>query len=214
MKILIPCLLLAAFITAPFSGNTQTTNEEFRERLTIGPKAGINIANVYDSQGEDFEADPKVGAMFGLFVAIPIGEYLGVQPEILFSQKGFHGSGSILGGRYEFSRTTNHIDVPLLITFKPAGFITVLAGPNYSYMFNQKDNFESALVNIEQEQEFEDVDIRRNTLGFIGGFDFNLMNFVIGTRVAWDFQTNHGDGTSSVPRYKNTWFQLSLGFRF
>lgn len=206
-------LLISFFALASFS-QAQTSNDAFRERLTIGPKAGINISNVYDSRGEDFEADSKVGFAAGVFLAIPIGPYLGVQPEVLFSQKGFSAEGSILGSRYEFKRTTNHIDIPLLIAFKPAGFITVLAGPSYSFLLSQRDNFESGLVSLEQEQEFDDVDIRRNTLGFTGGLDFNMMNFVLGTRVSWDLQTNHGDGTSSTPRYKNTWFQLSLGFRF
>ncbi len=211
MKVL-PLIIVALCISSFSQG--QILNEEFREKLSIGLKAGVNISNVYDSHGEDFEADPKAGAAAGVFMQIPVGAYLGFHPEVLFSQKGFYASGSFIGHHYSFTRTTNHIDVPLLIAFKPAGFLTILGGPNYSFMFSQRDNFNTPLLDLEQEQEFDDVNLRRNTLGFIGGLDFNMMNFVLGTRVAWDFQSNHGDGSSSIPRYRNTWFQFSLGFRF
>ncbi len=209
----IPYLVIFSLLLAT-TAQAQTSNGEFRERLSIGPKAGINISNVYDSRGENFEAEGKVGFAAGVFLAIPIGPYLGVQPEVLFSQKGFTAQGSILGARYEFQRTTNHIDIPLLVAFKPAGFITILAGPSYSFLLSQRNNFDAGVISVEQEQELDDVNIRRNTLGFTGGIDFNMMNFVLGTRVAWDLQNNHGDGSSTTPRYKNTWFQLTLGFRF
>eukprot|EP01035_Chromulina_nebulosa_P004934 gene4934-6703_t len=36
-------------------------NIDMREKLTFGIKAGINYSNVWDEQGQDFEADPRVG---------------------------------------------------------------------------------------------------------------------------------------------------------
>ena len=58
---------------------------DFRERFLFGFKAGLNYSNVYDTEGEEFRADPKFGFAGGIFVAIPIGMYLGVHPEILLS---------------------------------------------------------------------------------------------------------------------------------
>ena len=191
----------------------QNSNSDSRDKLSLGLKIGANLSNVYDSKGDQFNADSKFGLVAGAFVSIPIVKYLGIQPEILFSQKGFKGSGSILGSDYSFTRTTTYIDVPLLVAFKPISALTILAGPQYSYLVKQKYVFNSALVNIDQEKEFSNDNVRKNILCFIGGFDFNIDQIVIGARAGWDLQTNNGDGTSATPRYKNMWYQATIGFR-
>ena len=212
MKKVILVFAFATFISGSIFA--QKSSADFREKLTFGVKAGANLSNVYDSQGEQFNADPKLGLAAGVFVALPLGKYFGIQPEILFSQKGYKGSGSILGSNYSFSYTSNYIDVPLLLAFKPISLITVVVGPQYSFLVKDNYAFNSALINVDQEYEFENDNIRKNTLSFLGGIDFNLNRIVIGTRVGWDLQANKGDGTSETPRYKNIWYQATIGFRF
>jgi len=185
---------------------------DFRDKLIIGIKGGANLSNVYDTKGEDFQADPKYGFVGGGYVAIPIGTYFGVQPELLFSQKGFQATGKIIGQSYEFTRTTTFIDVPLLIAFKPSEFITILAGPQYSYLIKQKDVFTSSNSKVQVEQEFAHDDIRKNMLCFKGGVDFNFKQFVLGIRTGWDVLNNNGDGSTTTPRYKNVWYQATIGY--
>lgn len=208
--------IILIVLSASFVGNiiAQENETDLRKNLTFGLKAGVNYSNVYDSEGEDFNTDPKLGLAAGAFLAIPIGRYLGVQPEFLFSQKGFRATGKILGSTYSLTRTTNYIDVPLFLTFKPSEFISLLAGPQYSYLTNQKDVFENASTSIEQEQEFENDNIRKNTLCFVGGADINLKHIVLSARAGWDVQNNNGDGSSTTPRYKNVWYQATIGYRF
>ncbi|MCK9311826.1 MAG: PorT family protein, partial [Bacteroidales bacterium] len=145
-------LTLMIAVATLMTGNSfaQSSGDDIREKISVGLKVGANYSNVYDSEGEQFNADPKFGLATGVFVAIPIGKYLGVQPELLFSQKGFQGSGSVLGSEYDFTRTTTFIDVPLLFAFKPVSMITILAGPQYSYLIKEKYVFNSAIVNIDQ----------------------------------------------------------------
>lgn len=192
---------------------SERDTRDSRDRFQFGVKAGLIYSNVYDTKGEAFEADPKFGVTAGAFFTIPIGEKIGVQPEILFSQKGFKATGVILGAPYDFKRTTSYIDVPLFVTLKPAEFLTLLAGPQYSYLIKQRDVFANAITTIEQEQEFENDDIRTNTLGFATGIDINLEHAVLSGRVAWDIQRNNRNGSSTTPRYKNVWFQIALGYR-
>ena len=192
----------------------QENKTDFREELSFGIKGGVNYSNVYDSQGEEFQADPKLGLAGGAFVAIPIGRYFGIQPEALISQKGFRATGRILGGTYSFTRTTTYLDVPLLFSIKPSEFISLQVGPQYSYLIKQNDAFTNASTSIEQEQEFVNDNIRKNTLCFIGGADINLKHVVLGARAGWDILNNNGDGTSTTPRYKNVWYQATIGYRF
>ncbi|PKL85870.1 MAG: PorT family protein [Ignavibacteriae bacterium HGW-Ignavibacteriae-1] len=213
MKKFIMILIMATLATT-FINLAQSKAEEHREILHVGLKIGVNYSNVWDSEGEDFVANSAFGLVFGGFVSIPIWKYVGFQPGLLFSQKGFEGSGKILGGDYRLTRTTNYIAIPLLATLRPIKEITIVAGPQYSYLVKQTDVFENALTTVEQEQEFENDNIRNNTLSFLIGLDVNMDQLVFGTRLGWDLHQNHGDGNSHTPRYRNSWVQFTVGYRF
>ncbi len=206
--------LAMAVVTLSATSLAQSNSEDSRDRLLLGLKGGVNYANVYDTQGEKFEASPKYGFVGGAFMSIPIGTYLGLQPEFLYSKKGFHATGQIMDNTYYLTRTLNYIDVPVFITLKPVTAITFMAGPQFSYLVKQRDRFTDANTTVQQEQEFSNPNLRRNTLCFVGGVDFNLNEKVLGVRAGWDVQHNNGDGTSTIPRYKNVWLQATFGFRF
>jgi hypothetical protein len=188
-----------------------TFGQDRRERIEFGGKLGLNYSNVWDSRGDEFRADAKTGFVGGIFLGIPIGQFLGIQPEVLFSQKGFQGSGMLLNNPYTFKRTTSYVDIPLQVQLKPAPFLTLLAGPQFSYLLHQKDRYTFGANSNEQEQEFENDNIRKNILGFVAGADFIYNFLVVSGRVGWDFQNNAGDGSSTTPRYKNQWLQLTVG---
>ena len=195
-------------------GMKVNAQEDYRENFKFGLKAGGNFSNVWDDRDDSFEADGKVGFAGGAFFHIPIGKYLGVQPEVLFSQKGFRGSGALLGESYDFRRTTNFLEFPILFTIKPTSVFTIVVGPQYAFLLSQQDDFRSGPFTSSEFRDFENDNIRKNTLGAVVGFDVNVNHFVVSPRAGWDFQANHGDGSSSTPRYKNQWLQLTLGYRF
>lgn len=186
---------------------------DYREQVMWGLKAGANYSNVFDTKGESFQHDARFGFAGGAFVAIPIGKYLGLQPSVIYSKRGFHGTGRVLGGTYDFNRITTFLDVPVLVSIKPSEFLAVVVGPQYSYLLKQKDVFKTASSSIEQEKEFQNANIRKNLLCFVAGFDINMKHAVLGARIGWDLHNNNGDATTTTPRYRNTWIQTTLGFR-
>jgi hypothetical protein len=181
-------------------------------QFSLGVKAGANVSNVWDAQGEDFVAESKLGAVGGVFFAVPIGEYLGVQPEILFSQKGFKGEGNLFGFAYTFTRTTSYLDVPILLQFKPIEGFSLLAGPQFSYLLKEKNVYTFGSNSAEQEAAFANEDLRNNILGFIVGAELSVSSIVISARAGWDFQTNNKNSVSTTPRYKNQLLQLTVGY--
>jgi len=194
--------------------NAQLFNgEDTRENFSFGAKIGANYSNVWDEKGQDFSADGKIGLAGGVFVGIPISKILGIQPEVMISQKGFMGSGTLLFTPYSFTRTTTYLDIPIQIQIKPSQFFTILAGPQFSYLLNTKNDYTWGANSTQQEEEFENENIRKNILGFVAGFDVNITNFVISGRASFDFLTNNGDGSNSTPRYKNQLVQLTVGFK-
>lgn len=205
---------MIAFVTiAVTNGKAQSTTDN-REKMSFGLKLGTNYSNVYDSDNEDFVADSKFGFAAGAFVVIPFGTFIGIQPEILYSQKGFKSSGTYFGSTYEMTRTTNFIDVPVLFAVKPVEQVTLLFGPQFSFLMKQKDEFTGGNLSATQQQDFDNDDITKNILGLTGGADINVDNLVFGLRAGWDIKTNEGDGNSSTPRYKNMWYQATVGYRF
>jgi len=216
MKNSILLFAIIAFTTlTSYSQNEKTTsNTDRRDELTLGVKAGVNYSNVYDSQGENFVADAKFGFAIGGFVSIPLFTFLGVQPELLYSQKGYKSSGTFLGSSYSMTRTTNYLDVPIYLVLKPVENISILFGPQFSYLLKQTDDFTGGSISATNEQTYSNDNLRKNIFGFAGGVDFNIDHLIIGARAAWDVTANNGDGTSNTPRYKNMWYQATLGYRF
>jgi len=191
-----------------------TSDTDTRSNFILGAKLGANYSNVYDSEGEDFVADGKFGFVAGGFVTLPLGKLFAVQPEILYSQKGFKGNGTLFGSSYSYTRTTDYLDVPIFLAVRPLEYLSIMAGPQFSYLLSEKNEFNSANANLTQEEAFNNDNIRKNTFCFVGGVDVNIDKLVIGARAGWDLQTNNGDGTSDTPRYKNYWYQLTLGYKF
>lgn len=192
----------------------QKYGTDFRDKLQFGAKVGTNYSNVYDTEGEEFDANGKFGLATGIFVKIPIGTYFGFQPEAMFSQKGYKATGQLFGTHYSLTRTTNFIDVPLFFNMKPSEFISIVVGPQYSYLISQKLVFDNGVSTIAQEEEFENENIRKNTFGLVAGIDITIKHIVISGRAGFDMFRNNGDGTSTTPRYKNMYIQATVGYRF
>ncbi len=186
---------------------------DLRSKLTAGIKLGANYSNIYNVQNAAFNADAKFGYAAGVFFAIPLGVMFGIQPEAVFAQKGFKGNGDIKGEAYSFTRTTNHLDIPLLLAVKPTEFVSLVAGPVWSYLIGQTDSYKFGSTMVSTETAFSNSNLRKNTLGFTTGVDLTMKHLVVGLRVGWDLQKNNGDGTSATTVYKNSWFQGTVGYR-
>jgi len=205
--------LTLAFMYMATTSQAQSSKSSFWDGLKVGIKAGANYSNVYDCQGEAFKADGKVGFVAGGFVEIPITEYVGIHPELLYSQKGFKASGQYLGAGYSTTRTTDNIDIPILLTIKPTTMFTLFGGPQFSYLVNQKDVFTSTFLSAGQQQDFSNDDYRKNLMSATAGIGFNMGPVILDLRANFDLQNNNGDGTRTTPRYKNAWYQATIGIR-
>ncbi|OYU81193.1 MAG: hypothetical protein CFE23_05345 [Flavobacterium sp. BFFFF1] len=193
---------------------TTTVIDDNRETLRFGVKAGINLSNVYNEENNDYVADNKVGFAAGAFVAIPFGKLLGFQPEVMYSEKGFKVSGSILGNDYEYKRTNTYIDIPLQLQIKASPVFTILAGPQFSYLIQTKNNFNNGDFTNEQEQDINGENYKKNIFGFVVGADLNFSSLVISGRAGWDISKTDTEGNSSDVNYKNQNLQLTVGYVF
>ncbi len=105
-------LITAAVAFLAINAHAQDSRSNARTKIQVGLKAGANYSNIYDTKGESFDAEARFGAAGGVFLGIPIGRFLGIQPEVMYSQKGYKQTGSVLGSNYDLTRTMHFIDVP------------------------------------------------------------------------------------------------------
>jgi opacity protein-like surface antigen len=206
----------ASLEAAPAENNVGKVNynRDVRDRFQFGFKAGVNYSNIYDVTSENFAADYKFGLAGGIYMSIPIGKYLGVQPELLYSEKGYEVSGSIEGSTFNNTHKAKYLDIPIYLQLKPNEVLTVLFGPQFSFLLDKTNDFSDSFLSDDQEQEFDNIDINKFTFGLSGGLDFNIGHVVLGGRIGWDLTQNNGEGTTISPQYRNLWYQATLGLRF
>ncbi|CAM4096547.1 porin family protein [Flavobacterium antarcticum] len=207
-----PVFAVALFASQSTIAQDQTTsstpyNMDAREELKVGIKAGMNYSNVYSESGNDFVADGKAGFAGGVFVSIPLNQLIGVQPELMYSQKGF--KGEVIG--IDYKATFNYLDLPIHLQIKPTENISILAGPQFSYLLSSK--YELGSLSAVNEKDLED-DNNRATVGISAGVDFTVQNFLISARGSWDLSKMNKDNNTSDINYKNQLFQVTLGYRF
>ncbi len=206
--------LIISTILMSFGAIAQNTTEDNREKLQFGIRAGASYSNVYDESGDNFVADGKLGAAGGVVLSIPIGRYLGFQPEAMFIQKGFSGDARYNGKPYSLTRTTNHIDFPLQLKFNPAKNFSLLGGPQYSFVLSKKDEFDVGNLTVEEVDFIKNDKIQENIFGLVFGAEFNFNAVTVTGKAGWDLQKNDDNAPSYSPRYKNQWLLLTLGLNF
>ena len=107
------------------------------QNLEVGGSIGFNSANVnFDG---DLEPDSRTGIRAGGFVAIGLSEAFSVQPELLYSSKGYEVS--VLGTTA--TAKLNYLSLPILAKYKiieKSGFQAyALAGPYVSFLISAND---------------------------------------------------------------------------
>ena len=191
-------VLLVTLLVTTF-GFSQMTTTDTRDELKLGFKAGVNFSNVYDQQGQDFVAEGKSGFAAGAFVAIPIGKVFGIQPEVMYSQKGYKATGKILGLNYDYSKTATYLDIPLLLQVKPIPMLSLVAGPQFSYLLSTKNEFNGS-SSTSNEASINSDNYKKNIFGFVVGADVNIDHFLLSGRAGWDEDRVRGDSVRQVDR--------------
>ncbi len=211
-----------SFVLAALLGAGLATSAH-AQSIRFGLKAGANLSNLSGDLVNQDKYKNKFGFEGGALLNVGIVEgLLSIQPEVLFSQKGFKyadASYSVLGNTYHYTgkRTYNYIDVPVLLKVKAAGLFFE-AGPQYSYLLNVRDNTTttsngSTVGNSSGTQNLDHV--HRNEIGYAAGLGFESATGVfLDLRYNGSFTDFAKDGyqDSDLKNARNSVFQASVGF--
>src|SRR5579871_6872894 len=166
MKKIIPLLLVSFISLSVFA------QHDLMPR--IGLKAGLNIATIIKTNDDNFSSNALFGFNGGVVLQLPLTKYIAIQPEVLFSQKGYHATGSSIVGDYDYRRYLNFLDIPLLLRISPSKDVGIVVGPQYSYLLSTHTKFKSGDATYQQDVNNDNDNITKNIFGGVIGLDINL----------------------------------------
>jgi Outer membrane protein beta-barrel domain len=214
MKKIVFVLLFISSVTIVNAQDAPTPKAEKTNGVHLGIRAGLNLANIIRSDNNAASTQLKPGLNAAAFLEIPIVNGFSIQPEVQYSEKGYKTSGSYLGNPYEYTASSNFIEVPILAKISPAKGFGILVGPQYSFLTNTKYKFTSNTATYQNQVNNDNSNLRNNILGGVLGLEFSGESVVLDLRYSLDFQKNNEDGTSNSLKYKNQVLGISIGFRF
>jgi len=194
-------LPLALLIAGPLHAQT-----------TLGVKGGINIADVdADVEGLPDVIDSKTGFVGGAFATFGLGSLFAVQPELLYSQKGFEASEGDLSAQLG----TNYFEIPVLLKaqfnlamLRPA----VYAGPVVSFETGCTVSVLGVSVDCDDDEGF--VDRKTSDWGAVFGANVDLFVGPVMLLLDARYQlglTNLADVPDSTDEVKNRVWQIMAG---
>ncbi|MBX3239020.1 MAG: PorT family protein [Chitinophagaceae bacterium] len=130
-------ILFAAFITG---GIFFLPSSSFSQSFRLALHAGANMGKL---DGKSFKDEYRLGYHLGIAPEIMVSKKWGIQPEVMFSQSNSTTSTQF-SDIYKISGSDlkdvklNYLSVPLLLSFRPASFITFHAGPQFSMLMNKQ----------------------------------------------------------------------------
>ncbi len=216
-------LLSATLFFAPssrgqsrYAATRRDSRPTFDPTPRFGLKAGVNFSNALVSpepmnfvrHRNDFHA--------GLFADIPFSERFGLQPELLYSRQGFNLGGNNLG-----NVSLHYLSVPLLLKLTLTDGLSVLAGPQVSYLANARVGVLNNLFSLSYDGAFQKWDA-----SLVGGLQYELPNGLsLGGRYVYglnninkDFNFGGSDANArSLNDYltlRNAVVQVSVGYKF
>jgi opacity protein-like surface antigen len=202
-------------------------------QVKYGVKAGLNLSSLsaveVSASGANItilENDGMaVGFHAGGFVNFSFGQYIGLQPELLYSMQGGQQKFSsvvsqIFPGMENASIdfTFSYINIPVLLDIKPFANFSILIGPQIGFNI-----YKSATAEGETKSgsDFDNVFGKDTFKGFdfavVGGLQYTFIDHLtIGARYNFGltnaFKTSESGG--DIKGWKNNVIQVSVGWTF
>jgi hypothetical protein len=168
----------------------------------FGVKAGANLFKV---DGESFNQEFQFGYMAGAFTQIYVNSKWGLQPELNFNQTNYRTgnnfSAVVPDGVNDVKGKLDWLTIPVLLSYRPAPILSLLAGPQFGILLNQDEHLVSNAGDA----------FKKGDVSLVGGAQLNLGPVMAGARYVVGL-TNLNDVTNQST-WRNEGWQLYAGFR-
>lgn len=194
------------------------------QSIRFGLKAGGSLSNLSGDLTNQSQYNNRFGFHGGVMLNFGLAnDFISIQPEVLYSQKGFKyadQSYTVLGNTYRNTGSVryDYLDVPLLVRLKVSG-VFFEVGPQYSYLMNistdRTQTYNGSVVGNAGSGTSNLDNVNRNELGYVGGLGFqSSQGFLLGVRYNGAFTDFAKDGYSNneFKNARNSVFQAYVGF--
>jgi len=188
-----------SFLLVAITVSTLTMAQGFH----LGVKGG---ANLFKIDGKSFDEEFQSGYTLGAFSEINFGPKWGIQPEVLWNQSNTRTSTEFKD-IYPTSTQDlknvklNYLSIPLLLSYRPAKFLTLQAGPQFGILLDQKKNL------LENGQQA----FKKGDLAMLAGAQLNIGGVKIGGR--YQIGLANINDIDNQDKWTNQGWQLYAGFR-
>lgn len=174
----------------------------FAQGFHLGIKGGTNIFKV---DGKSFDQEFQFGYNLGGFAEINFNDKWGIQPEVMWNQTNYRTGEEFgdlnPGGINGVKGKLNYLSIPILLSFTPAKFLSLQAGPQFGILLDQHKSIY---------QNGQDA-FKSGDFSMLAGAQLNFGGLKVGGRyVAGLYNINDVDNKE---KWKNQGFQLYLGLR-
>ena len=217
--------LAAALLATAAISSVQAQN------IRLGLRAGANYSNLAGNINNQSTYNNKFGFLGGVMLNVPLLQdgFLSLQPEVLYSQKGFENKPteytSILGKQKREGQVNyNYLDVPVLLKVRASGLVFE-AGPQYSYLLSANNQTKTTTTptignptTAESQNKSDLSGLNRNELGYLAGVGYETSNGLsLNLRYTGAFSDFVKSGNESyfngdLNNARHSAFQLSLGY--
>ncbi len=173
---------------------------ESYSQVNFGVKAGANLGKL---DGIAYKDQFKLGYQLGGFLSVGLPGNFAIQGEVLFDQTNtsFKDSyAAIWDEKFDKGKKLNYLSVPVLLKYNPKGFISVLAGPQFSVLTNRDENLWQNGEKLFKSSDFS----------FVAGAEINLNPFFIYGRYVWGF----ADISDFAEKVQTQQIQIGVGLKF
>lgn len=149
----------------------------FSQNFSYGFSVGANYSNVrFDVGNGDYGKSIKdynrrsTSTVFGMFAKLPLSKSFSLQPELVYSIKGFtvkHSDENDASERNSY----RYLEVPILGIYHLTETFSIVAGPYFSYLLNAKIETENYFSIAESKNE-------QNTNGTFNTLEVHEINSV------------------------------------
>jgi hypothetical protein len=193
------------FVLISFALLTTVTASSYAQKLHLDIVGGTNI---YKVTGRSFDEKFKPAFSAGVAGEYTINSMMGIQSELLWNQVITHTDQDFSQiypgvGIADADVYLNYISLPVMFAFKPAPEISLLLGPQYSYLVNQTSGL------LTGEHSGDDA-FKKSDLSLVFGGQLNLGKVRIGAR--YSIGLSEINALQSDP-WKYHGFHFYLGYR-
>ena len=187
----------------------------FSQETSLGLKGGLNYAYIH---GEDVkDVNPTFQYHAGAIINIGFTEFFSIQPEFLYSVKGYSEDNVDLN--------LNYVDIPILFKIKFADHLSLHAGPQLGYLLSATQKTDLGEEDVKEQLKDFDLEIASGlefemNSGLSIGARYTFSVASIGDDYEEESQITVNGLTSTIktnieaPDYKNGVIQVFLAFQF